>query len=337
MKLKKEKFDLVLIIHSMNQTNRKKKSRLILKWILWILIVQFILINISGIFYGYRLTHFYEASSIPSYKAKNIFSKTWRLFTGPKFQKSPVTEIPHFPYETLLLHTKRNNNIEAWYIAVDSAKGTVILFHGLGSNKASLLNEAYEFRYLGFNVMLVDLRAHGNSDGNTTTLGVEESEEVKLAYDHILSMGEKNIILYGLSLGAVVIAKSISDYQLKPARIILDAPFRSLRDHLRGRARIIGFPDEPFATLVTFWSGVERGFNGFKHNTCRYAEKINCPVLLQYGAHDKLVSPGETNSIFEHIASPDKKLVIYSFAGHQSFLSNDPGKWRKETGDFLIN
>jgi alpha-beta hydrolase superfamily lysophospholipase len=321
----------------MSQPNRRKQIRSVFKWILWVLLVQFVLINISGILYGYKLTHFYEPSlksAQPS--SKNIFIKTWKLFRGPKFQKTIIEGAPHFPFETVELSAKKNISIEAWYMPVDSSKGTVIIIHGLGGNKSFVLNQAYEFRYLGFNIMLIDLRAHGNSSGNTTTLGIRESEEVRLAYEYISKKGEKNIILYGISLGAVVIAKSIYDYDLLPAGIILDMPFGSLKKLFEGRARVLGFPEEPFGTLVTFWSGIERGFNGFKHNTSRYAQKIKCPVLLQYGALDKLVTPGETNSIFEHIPSPDKKLVIYENAGHESLLNKDPDKWRNEVSEFLL-
>jgi len=269
----------------MNQSNRGNKRASILKWVLWFLLVQFILINISGILYGYKLTHFYEPASkrAPSF-TKNIFTKTWKLFRGPKFQKTTISEVPHFPFETIHLKTKNDLTIEAWYIPIDSSRGTVILFHGLGGNKSFLLTQAYEFMYLGFNVMLMELRAHGNSGGNTTTLGVREGEEVKLAYDFIAKKGERNITLYGFSLGAVVISKGVYDYDISPSRIILDTPFGNLKNLLEGRARILGFPEEPFGLLVTFWSGVERGFNGFRHNTCEYVKKIKCPVLLQYGA-----------------------------------------------------
>jgi hypothetical protein len=85
-----------------------------------------------------------------------------------------------------------------------------------------MLDEAYEFRYWGYNVMLVDFRGHGNSDGEVTTLGMKESEEVKLAFDHISKTGEKNIILWGMSLGAVIITKAIWQYDLKPQKIILE-------------------------------------------------------------------------------------------------------------------
>jgi alpha-beta hydrolase superfamily lysophospholipase len=321
----------------MSQINRRKKIRYILKWIFWVFVVQFVLVNISGILYAYKLTHFYEPSLKPTQlQSKNIFIKTWKLFKGPKFRKTIETEFPHYPYETVQLITKKNNLIEAWHIPADSSKATIIMIHGLGANKSSLLDEAYEFRYLGFNVMMVDLRAHGNSSGNTTTLGVRESEEVKIAYDYISKKGEQKIILYGVSLGAVVIAKAIYDYNLQPSGIILDMPFETLKKLFEGRARILGFPEEPFGVLVTFWSGIERGFNGFKHNTSRYVQKIKCPVLMQYGALDRLVTSEETNSVFKNISSPDKKLVIYKNAGHESFLRNEPELWRKEVSEFLL-
>ncbi|HET9825940.1 MAG TPA: alpha/beta fold hydrolase [Chitinophagaceae bacterium] len=321
----------------MTQSIRTGKKASLVKWILWFLLVQFILINISGILYGYKLTHFYEPTvSRAQSSSKNIFTKTWKLFRGPKFQKTVITEVPHFPFETIHLKTSSHLSIEAWYIPVDTSKGTVILFHGLGGNKSFLLDQAYEFMYLGFNVMLVDLRAHGNSDGSTTTLGVREAEEVKLAYGHIRQKGEKNIILYGFSLGSVVITKAIYDYGLSPSHVILDIPFGNLKNLLEGRARVLGFPEEPFGLLVTFWSGVERGFNGFKHNTCQYARGVKCPVLLQYGLRDKLVTQQETDCIFKNIASGNKKLVIYKDAGHELLLNKDPDKWRTEVKDFLL-
>jgi uncharacterized protein len=319
------------------KTNRKLPS--VVRWIFWVLLVQVVLINISAAFYAYRLTHFYDDPSLLVYKpTHNIFAKTWKLFTGPKQAKSVVTETPSFPYETVMLKTAGGIPIEAWYGKTDSSeKGTVILFHGITSHKDVLLDVAGEFRYWGYNVMLVDFRAHGNSGGNTTTIGVREPEEVNLAYRYISQKSKKNILLYGSSLGAVVVAKAVADFHLQPAAIILEMPFESLQSYLKDKARTLGFPVQPFAFLATFWIGVERGFNGFKHQTAHYATKITCPVLMQWGAKDQFVLKSETETIFKALASTNKRLVVYDQAGHESFLENDPVKWRIETAKFLQN
>ena len=318
-------------------TTTKRRFPSLIRWIVWVLLVQFVLMNISAAIYAYRLTHFYKDPSLrTSSPDKNIFTKTWKLFTGPKQPRSFITDKPVFRYETIQLKTGQGHIIEAWYGKVDSlSKGTVILFHGITSNKGSLLQEAYEFRYHDYNVMLVDLRGHGNSDGNNSTIGYHESEEVKLAYDWIAQKGESRIFLYGVSLGAVVVAKAVGEYGLKPAGIVLDMPFGSLQSYLKNKARTLGFPQQPFAFLTTFWIGAERGYNGYRHNTMRYVKDITCPVLMQWGARDEFILKSETERIYRATGSAQKKLVIYEGAGHGSFLQHDPLRWRSEMEAFM--
>src|SRR5258706_1292338 len=321
----------------MEKQRTKRKIPSIIRWILWVLLIQFVLINISAAFYAYRLTHFYTDPSLRVYKpAPNIFAKTWRLFTGPKQPRSVINETPAFPFDTIKLITTNGILIDAWYSKADSfSKGTVIFFHGITANKCQMLHEAYEFRYWHYNVMLVDFRGHGNSSGNKTTIGMKEPEEVKLAYDYVINTSDKNIFLYGYSLGAVVVTKAMAEYQLPVSGIILDMPFLSFQTYMKGKARLIGFPPQPFAFLTTFWSGIENGFNGFGHSPTNYVKKINCPVLMQWGDLDYFVLKDETAKIYAAIASRDKKLVIYPNASHQSFLGKDPLKWRIEVGEFL--
>ncbi|MBK6937076.1 MAG: alpha/beta fold hydrolase [Chitinophagaceae bacterium] len=314
----------------------KGKLRRIIRLFLWVLLIQVILINISAAFYARKLTCLREGPPPEAGPSSNIFKKTWKIFVGPGVYKTPVYRVPAFPYDAVKLTTANHLLLDAWYGKTDSVpKGTVILFHGITSNKGVVLDEANEFRFMGFNVLLVDFRAHGNSEGKVTTAGVRESEDVKLAYDFVTAKGEKNIFLWGQSMGAVVICKTVSDYGLKPSGMIMEMPFGSLQHHLEGRARTLGFPGEPFGLLVTFWMGVERGFNGFKHKTTRYANNITCPVLLQWGFNDTYVTQPEIESVYKHLASSDKRLVVYQNAGHESFLRKDPLLWRYEVESFI--
>ncbi len=318
----------------------KRKTASIVRWIIWVLIVQFILINISSALYAHKLTHFYEDKTTrPPASSQNIFVKTWRLFTGPHFIKSSIASVPAFPYDTVQLKTESGIFIDAWYAKPDSSsKGIVILFHGISSCKSQLLAEASDFRFQGYSILLVDFRSHGNSGGHTTTVGYRETEDVKLAYDYAKATGEKNIFLYGISMGATTIIKAISDYKLQVSGAILEMPFLSMQTYLQARARLLGFegfPEKPFAFLTTGWISIERGFNAYNYIATRYAKNVHCPVLMQWGTNDPVIRKKETDKIFSAIASKNKRGVIYDGAGHESLLQNDPAKWRAATEQFL--
>ncbi len=314
-----------------------KKTARILRWIGSVLLVQLILINISAVFHAYSLTHYYDDDKIRNQQSSQgkPFLRTWRMMTGKKLARSRIQYYPTIPYDTVLLTTANGEKLEAWYMKADSAKGTVILFHGLGSNKGNVLGEAFEFNSFGYNTMLVDMRAHGNSEGIVNSLGYKESEEVKLAYDHVSKKGEKNIVLWGMSLGAVIISKAIWQYDLKPQKIILEMPFDRIQDHIRARARISGFPGEPFGFFVTFWTGLEQGYWGYGHKTSRYVKKINCPALLQWGDSDEYVLKEEIERIFASINSSKKKLEIYDGTGHGPLVSGNQLKWDETVKEFL--
>jgi alpha-beta hydrolase superfamily lysophospholipase len=201
-----------------------------------------------------------------------------------------------------------------------------------------VLSEASEFRYLGYDVLLIDFRGHGNSGGNTTTIGIRESEEINLAYEFAKSKNPRNIFVWGNSMGAVAVAKAVADYGIKPAGLMLEMPFASLQSHLQSKARALGFsgmPEKPFGFFVTLWIGIERGVGAFGHKTSRYMKKITCPVLMQWGEEDRYVLRKDIDKVFASIASSSKTLAVYPTGGHESLLLLDPVKWRSETEKFL--
>lgn len=317
---------------------QKSKLKSFLRLAGWVVLVQFILFNTSAAIYAYRLTHFYTdaRAGSNSVKKRNILERTWKLFTGPRQQRHALRERPVFSVDTVNLVTKEGISVEAWFARPGGdARGTVLFFHGITVGKDRLLDEAWEMLQLGYQVMLVDFRGHGNSAGNVSSIGFHEVEEVKCAFDYARARGEGDIYLYGSSMGAVVVAKAVADYALEPAGIILDMPFASLQDYLKNKARTLGFPVQPFAFLTTFWIGVEQGYNGYGHRTEKYVKKIRVPVLVQWGRKDAFILEEEMNRIYEAIPEGRKKLVIYEQAAHESLLGRDPLKWRIEVSSFV--
>jgi hypothetical protein len=288
-------------------------------------------------FHAYKFTHFYTDSEFKPKKPEEMgwWDKTSAVLFGINYAKSKNDIKPDTAFEAIKLKTKDGLNIECWHMKQNDPKGTVILFHGHGSSKSKILDEAAYMFYLGFNTLLVDFRAHGGSEGKTCTIGYEEAEEVKLAFDYVKENGEKNISLWGISMGAAAISRAISEYKLEPSRIILEMPFGSLKEAVNGRVRIMGLPEEPVATLLTFWGGTEQGFWAFGHNPCEYAKDIRCPVLLQWGALDPRVTKKETREIFDNLATDRKKLVVYTESKHESLCDKEGAKWKREVAVFM--
>lgn len=309
--------------------------KLFIKRLLRIVLVVFILLNVIVIFHAYKFSHFYNkgAITVKNKEDKNAWDKTWEMLFGFNYLKSE-NAVPDSVITTTYFTTKSGLKLEAWEFKVDSAIGTVALFHGHGGKKSSLLPEAAVFSKLGYNTLLLDFRAHGGSDGNTCTIGYKESEDVKLVYDYLVSGGEKNIVLYGMSLGAATITKAVDEYNLKPSKVILDMSFGSLSAAITGRLKMMGLPAEPLGTLLSFWGGVQNGFWAFNHKPYQYVRSIECPVLLQRGKLDPRVTQEETDLLFKNIHSA-KKMVIYDSAAHESLYKKEPAKWTAEVTAFL--
>ncbi len=309
----------------------KKGLKFFLKWIL----ALFILLNMVVFFHAYKFTHFYNTGEIEikAADAKTGWEKTKELLFGINAVKQFNTK-PDTVFSAQYFKTKSGLKLEAWILEVDSALGTVALFHGHGGKKSSLLNEAAEFRKLGYNTILLDFRAHGNSEGNTCTIGYKEVEDVKLVYDYLISKGEKNIVLYGVSLGAATISKAIHDYALQPSKVILDMPFAELSTAVTGRLKLMKLPPHPLGTMLCFWGGVQNGFWAFNHKPYEYVRSINCPVLLQRGLNDPRVTQEETNKIYANIYSP-KRMVLYKNSAHESLCNKENEKWVAAVQAFL--
>jgi uncharacterized protein len=299
------------------------------------LLILFVLLNIIVIFHAYKFTHYYEAGTLVNKKQedKTSWDITKEMLFGINMEKQKNTT-PDSSFTPASFTTTDGLKLDAYWVKVDSSKGTIAMFHGHGSKKTAMLQESAVFNSLGYNTLLVDIRAHGNSAGSTCTIGFKETRDVKAAYDYLVSTGEKNIILYGISLGGATILKAVSDYTIKPRKIITEMPFASLPKAVHGRVKIMGLPPQPLATLLTFWGGTINGFWAFSMKPMNYAKKIECPVLLQKGRLDPRVTDEETNEIFNNITAP-KKLVIYENSAHESLCAKEKEKWKQEVTAFL--
>jgi len=299
--------------------------------------VLFFLGNFVVYNHAYKFTHFVESNIVKTKKPEelSLSEKFSTLLLGINVPKPVNHNTPNSNYKTINIQS--DELLESWQIDIPNEKGTIIMFHGYSSSKSSLLSYSDEFNKKGFSTILVDFRGSGGSSGNTTTIGFKESKDVVKVFEYCKkSKPDKEIILFGPSMGAVAIMKAIEKHKIKPNKIILECPFGSMLSTTQKRFDAMGLPSFPFAELILFYGGIQTGFNAFKHNPVEYAKKIDIPTLLMYGTKDTRVSRKEIDLIYENLAI-EKKLVILENSAHEIYLNDDKIEWNKAIDEFLEN
>jgi len=312
----------------------KKTSRRLLKILLWTVLTLFILANIIAYNQAYQLTHFSTQKVTKTAKPEQLSmaEKIKTLFTGVSNPRPVNKKKPDLPYTTIKLQS--NKKLECWLIKHPEAKGTVIMFHGYSASKSGLINKAGIFYQLGYNTLLVDFMGSGGSEGNETTIGFNEAEEVKTVYQYVQQTEKKPTILFGTSMGAVAAMKALSDFNLNPDALIIECPYSSLLKTTQARFKILNLPSFPLANILVFWGGFQHQFNGFNLRPVDDAKNIKCPALLLYGEKDSRVSRVEIDEIFNNLKGK-KLLHTYPLAGHDNYLTQYKTEWTHDISQFL--
>jgi alpha-beta hydrolase superfamily lysophospholipase len=295
--------------------------------------VLFAMMNILAALHAWNFTHFdsqYAAKTDDT--SLSAMDLTATLICGVNNPKPVNDFFPKQKYEAVLLGN--HSETECWYISAKNPVGSVVICHGYGGSKASMMHIAAEFLAMGYNCLLPDFYGSGGSAGNFCTIGFKESQQVADCYQYLWNRGESNIILYGTSMGAAAIMKAVKDSTASPTSVILECPFGSLYQTVQNRFEILGVPEFPMAGLLTFWGGVENGFDAFSHNPEEYAKRIHCPVLLMYGEEDRKVKRSETDAIYNNLRGT-KQLVVFPATGHENYLVKNKEEWLNHVSAFL--
>ncbi len=117
-------------------------------------------------------------------------------------------------------------------------KGTVLLVHDLGQAGQDMLFYAEILANAGFGIFMIDLRAHGSSDGDTSTHGQREAEDVARAVEYLLHRIDVNgqrIGALGIGLGAQAVLRGALQMNAIRAVVLEGLEPAVLSDHGGGQ------------------------------------------------------------------------------------------------------
>jgi uncharacterized protein len=317
----------------------KKKAKRYLMLILFILIGGFMMLNILAFNHARAMMYFTDRGCRTTKpELLSLGEKIRVLIMGVNLPRPESVRTPaeiDLPFEERLISCDNGVRLAAWYIPKSGSRLLVILFHGYGTEKASLLGEAGALHNLGYSVLLADFRGSGGSSEDYTSFGYLEAEDVA----EVTRYARKNlpydqIVLSGYSMGAVAILRAIHEYDIEPSAIICEAVFGRMRKTVKNRFEAMGVPAFPSADLLVFWGGREFGFNGFKHNSVEYARSVSCPILFMHGSNDPRALIDDARQVFD-VVSAWKEFKEFPETGHEEYVERFPREWEQIVGRFL--
>lgn len=204
--------------------------------------------------------------------------------------------------------------LESWFIPDLEPRGLAVLFHDYGQSKADLIDVAAEFHDLHFSVLMVDLRASGETDGHEATFGYYEARDVAQAVlkanDFTPAGGIK--VVYGIGTGAAAILRAAAEKKLQADALILEGVFDELRHFVDRRIKLTGMSPALIGAFVTLWIGRSEEFDARSHNPVAYARKVKIPTLILQGGKDLQGSKKEADRV---AAALKTKAVLIPGAG----------------------
>lgn len=242
---------------------------------------------------------------------------------------------PPRDYEELRLVSRDGLKLRAWLARGSPDRSAAVVIHGLGDSLESYQEHARLLRSRGHTVLLVDLRAHGGSEGNLTTLGGLEQEDVRAGMRTLREhrLAGRGLLLLGHSIGAVAgLLAAAGEPDLRA--VVVEAPFDSYRATIAHHAWLLykipsWAPIIPIAIAMAEWRA---GFDADAVDCVAAARRIRAPLLAIVDGIDPRMPEAVVRRIVDAHPGP-KRLWVCPGADHVQAIFH-PDYW-KHVGGFL--
>ncbi|MFA7076628.1 MAG: alpha/beta hydrolase [Candidatus Izemoplasmatales bacterium] len=225
----------------------------------------------------------------------------------------------NIPKEDVFIHSYDNLKLHAYFLPSleKSTDNLAIVIHGYQSKATDMIIIAKLYSDLGFKVLLIDLRGHGLSEGNFTSMGYYEKYDLKKWINHALRSygGNSKILLHGVSMGAAM-SLLVTEFSLKKhiSYLVLDSGYtvfsKSLAESIKPKVLRIFIPGVSLFTYL------------FHHFTLKNISPIKAikhseiPFLIIQGDKDKPVPLKMAEDLFQASPITNKSLLVVEGSPH---------------------
>jgi len=233
----------------------------------------------------------------------------------------------NIPYQSVDLITEDGIRLSAWY--TPPRNGAVILLaHGYGNKRPEWVYELVAKK--GYGVLSWDARAHGESDGEISTIGYLEVLDVKAALQYALSQpGVEHIGAWGGSMGGATLIRAAAEFPEIEA-LWIDSSFASLDEEINYLV-----PIPVINPLAKSLAKIETGIDLEEINPIEDISRISPrPVYIVHSLGDTVAPPDAGRRLYE--AAQDPRFLWESEnAPHMMIFLENPNRYKRRLVAFF--
>lgn len=219
-----------------------------------------------------------------------LVTSLWGFYTSirpPRILSSLTPKDLQLDYEKVSFKTGDGLTLKGWFIPSRKAtKKAVILLHGYPADKGDIL-PAISFLEKDYNLLLFDFRYLGESEGNYSTAGANEIQDLLAAIQFLKAKAIEDVGVWGFSMGGAVALMGIEKApEIKAA--IAEASYASLAlmapEHFR-----IPLLKYPLAYLLGLWAKIFLGIDIRDVSPEKAVRDTTIPLLLIHSVADDVI------------------------------------------------
>lgn len=216
-------------------------------------------------------------------------------------------------------------------------KRTVIIIPGRSESGTYSYYFAEPYRKSGFNVLAVDNRCHGLSEGKYNTLGVKEHKDLINWTNYLHNeFGIDEVIVHGICIGSATAIIALTRDCCSPylKGMIAEGTYTTFKEIFINQLKKRKKPTWPHTGEVLGLVSCKAGTNVLKYSPINLIDKVKVPVLFLYSKQDSFAKPDKSIELFNKVTS-EKRLVWFDKGEHSHIRINNTEKYDSSIEQFL--
>ena len=305
-------------------------------WIIGISLLVLLLVAFTGILlWSYRKA-FYVPRSKKQVDSHEFFGGKKDEFCRTSLY-ALVDELEALPFEKVSIRSHDGLRLVGRYYHFSDSNRVEILFNGWRGNAfRDGCGGAKIARDTGYNLLLVDQRAHGESDGNVISFGINEKYDCLNWANYVVERFGKDVIILlgGVSMGAATVLMASSLPLPENVKLITaDCPYSSPEAIIRKVSRDMGISDRLGYPFVALGARLFGGFSIRDGGAVEAVKHAKVPIMIMHGEGDDFVPFSMGREIFDACAS-EKEFLAIPEAGHGLSYFYDTDTYVSAVGEF---